>query len=41
MHNKTIKELSTLLHSKQVSATELARLAPAATATDKIGRAHV
>jgi aspartyl-tRNA(Asn)/glutamyl-tRNA(Gln) amidotransferase subunit A len=25
MHNKTIKELSTLLHSKQVSATELAR----------------
>ena len=25
MHTKTIKELSTLLHSKQVSATELAR----------------
>jgi aspartyl-tRNA(Asn)/glutamyl-tRNA(Gln) amidotransferase subunit A len=25
MHNKTIKELSTLLHSKQVSATELTR----------------
>lgn len=25
MHNKTIKELSALLHSKQVSATELAR----------------
>jgi len=25
MHNKTIKELSTLLHSKQVSATELAQ----------------
>jgi len=25
MHNKTIKELSTLLHSKQLSATELAR----------------
>jgi len=25
MHNKTIKELSTLLHAKQISATELAR----------------
>jgi aspartyl-tRNA(Asn)/glutamyl-tRNA(Gln) amidotransferase subunit A len=25
MHNKTIKELSALLHSKQISATELAR----------------
>jgi aspartyl-tRNA(Asn)/glutamyl-tRNA(Gln) amidotransferase subunit A len=25
MHNKTIKELSALLHSKQVSATELTR----------------
>jgi len=25
MHNKTIKELSTLLHSKQISATELAQ----------------
>ena len=25
MHNKTLKELSTLLHSKQVSSTELTR----------------
>jgi aspartyl-tRNA(Asn)/glutamyl-tRNA(Gln) amidotransferase subunit A len=25
MHNKTIKELSTLLHSKQISSTELTR----------------